>query len=59
MRIRRQISEFGSRARRRPIGRDYAAAKDAECGKKKLVLTPDSRILPVNVISHITPLSEL
>jgi hypothetical protein len=27
--------EFGSRTRRRPIGRDYAAAKDAECGIKK------------------------
>jgi len=25
--------EFGSRTRRRPIGRDYAAAKDAEDGK--------------------------
>jgi hypothetical protein len=25
--------EFGSRTRRRPIGRDYAAAKDAEGGK--------------------------
>ena len=25
--------EFGIRTRRRPIGRDYAAAKDAECGK--------------------------
>jgi len=24
--------EFGSRTRRRPIGRDYAAAKDAEWG---------------------------
>jgi NADPH-dependent glutamate synthase beta subunit-like oxidoreductase len=24
--------EFGIRTRRRPIGRDYAAAKDAECG---------------------------
>ncbi len=26
--------EFGIGTRRRPIGRDYAAAKDAECGKK-------------------------
>jgi len=26
---RRQIEEFGSRTRRRPIGQDYAAAKDA------------------------------
>ncbi len=25
--------EVGMRTRRRPIGRDYAAAKDAECGK--------------------------
>ncbi len=25
--------EFGSWTRRRPIERDYAAAKDAECGK--------------------------
>ncbi len=25
--------EEGSRTRRRPIRRDYAAAKDAECGK--------------------------
>ncbi len=33
---RRQITEFGSRTRRRPIGRDYAAAKDAEVGKKKV-----------------------
>ena len=24
---------MGIRTRRRPIGRDYAAAKDAECGK--------------------------
>ena len=29
-------SEFGIRTRRRPIGRDYAAAKDAEGGKKEL-----------------------
>jgi len=28
--------EFGSGTRRRPIGRDYAAAKDAEWGKLKL-----------------------
>jgi hypothetical protein len=27
--------EFGIGTRRRPIGRDYAAAKDAECGKLK------------------------
>jgi hypothetical protein len=36
---RAQIKEVGSGTRRRPIGRDYAAAKDAECGirkKKKL-----------------------
>jgi NADPH-dependent glutamate synthase beta subunit-like oxidoreductase len=26
------VVEFGIRTRRRPIGRDYAAAKDAECG---------------------------
>jgi hypothetical protein len=26
--------ECGSRTRRRPIDRDYAAAKDAEVGKK-------------------------
>jgi hypothetical protein len=25
-----EIFEFGSRTRRRPIGRDYAAAKDVE-----------------------------
>jgi hypothetical protein len=30
---RAQMSEFGSRTRRRPIGRDNAAAKDAEVGK--------------------------
>jgi hypothetical protein len=27
--------EFGIGTRRRPIGQDYAAAKDAECGMKK------------------------
>jgi len=27
--------EFGMRTRRRPIGRDYAAAKDAECGNQR------------------------
>ena len=27
--------EVGSRTRRRPIGQDYAAAKDAEGGKKE------------------------
>jgi hypothetical protein len=30
---RGQILEVGSGTRRRPIGRDYAAAKDAEVGK--------------------------
>ena len=29
-----ETMEFGSGTRRRPIGRDYAAAKDAECGRK-------------------------
>ena len=29
---RRQRLELGSGTRRRPIGRDYAGAKDAECG---------------------------
>ena len=29
------IFEFGSRTRRRPIGRDYAAVKDAEGGIKE------------------------
>ena len=36
--VRRQMTEefeFGSGTRRRPIGRDYAAAKDAEGGKKR------------------------
>jgi hypothetical protein len=28
--------EGGSGTRRRPIGRDYAAAKDAECGKNEI-----------------------
>jgi hypothetical protein len=28
--------EFGIGTRRRPIGRDYAAAKDAECGMKRI-----------------------
>jgi len=28
------LAEFGSRTRRRPIGQDYAAAKDAEVGKR-------------------------
>jgi hypothetical protein len=28
--------EVGSRTRRRPIGRDYAAAEDAEVGKKEV-----------------------
>jgi hypothetical protein len=27
-----EVFEWGSRTRRRPIGRDYAAAKDAEGG---------------------------
>jgi hypothetical protein len=27
-----EVTECGSGTRRRPIGRDYAAAKDAECG---------------------------
>ena len=30
-----QMTEFGSRTRRRPIGRDYAAAKDAEGGMEE------------------------
>ena len=30
---RQRKDEFGMRTRRRPIGRDYAAAKDAEVGK--------------------------
>jgi hypothetical protein len=29
-----QMTEDRSRTRRRPIGRDYAAAKDAECGSR-------------------------
>jgi hypothetical protein len=29
-----QIEELGIRTRRRPIGRDYAAANDADVGKK-------------------------
>jgi len=36
--VRRQKTEgfeFGSRTRRRPIGRDYAAANDAEVGREK------------------------
>jgi hypothetical protein len=28
------MNELGMQTRRRPIGRDYAAAKDAEGGKK-------------------------
>jgi hypothetical protein len=28
--------EFGSGTRRRPIGRDYAVAKDAECGMTEM-----------------------
>jgi hypothetical protein len=28
-----EVNEFGSGTRRRPIGRDYAAAKDAEVGR--------------------------
>ena len=31
-----KMMEFGSRTRRRPIGQDYAAAKDAEVGKKRI-----------------------
>ncbi len=31
-----ELFECGSRTRRRPIGRDYAAAKDAEVGKTEL-----------------------
>jgi hypothetical protein len=30
--VRGQRTEVGSRTRRRPIGQDYAAAKDAEVG---------------------------
>ena len=30
-----RFQEFRSWTRRRPIGRDYAAAKDAECGNKE------------------------
>jgi hypothetical protein len=30
-----EVFEFGIGTRRRPIWRDYAAAKDAEFGKKK------------------------
>ena len=32
-----RYQEFGSWTRRRPIGRDYAAAKDAEGGKQEKV----------------------
>jgi hypothetical protein len=38
-----QRLELGSRTRRRPIGRDYAAAKDAECGMKGQRLELGSR----------------
>jgi hypothetical protein len=37
---RGQMIEFGSRTRRRPIGQDYAAAKDAEVGGQ---MTEDGR----------------
>ena len=30
-----EAPEFGSGTRRRPIGRDYSVAKDAECGMEK------------------------
>ena len=33
--LRQRTVEFGRRTRRRPIERDYAAAKDAEVGKKE------------------------
>ena len=29
------LNEVGSRTRRRPMGQDYAAAKDAEVGNRK------------------------
>jgi hypothetical protein len=32
-----EIDECGIRTRRRPIGRDYAAAKDAEVGMNSIV----------------------
>jgi hypothetical protein len=37
--LRSEYLEVGSRTRRRPIGRDYAAAKDAEFGKEKQMPT--------------------
>ena len=46
-----QITEFGNRTRRRPIGRDYAAAKDAEVGKiarwQKISIITVSLLIPV------------
>ena len=42
-------SEFGIATRRRPIGRDYAAAKDVESGKSESrgggLSPPDRRVL--------------
>jgi hypothetical protein len=35
-----QDTEFGSRTRRRPIERDYAAAKDAEVGNFQTTPSP-------------------
>ena len=32
--------EVGSRTRRRPMGRDYAAAKDAEVGSRNKKMRP-------------------
>ena len=40
---KRVAVEGGIGTRRRPIGQDYAAAKDAECGKLKQIQKGEER----------------
>jgi hypothetical protein len=47
---RGQVDEVGSRTRRRPMGRDYAAAKDAEVGKKERRQRVEFGILQLRIL---------
>jgi hypothetical protein len=46
---RGQMSEGGSGTRRRPIGPDYAAATDAEIGKRELKAIFDDCLKSLNL----------
>jgi hypothetical protein len=49
-----ELIEFGSGTRRRPIGRDYAGAKDAECGLRPVgaigAYAPEGMMAPLRSV---------